>query len=210
LFKNRKDAGKKLGNLLKKYGNEKPVILALPRGGVIVAYEVAKILKAPLDVIVSRKIGAPSMPEYGIGAVSEGANFLDKKNASDVGLKKDQLDVLIKLQEEEVNRRVKLYRNGKKLPKLSGKTVIIVDDGLATGVTAHAAIEAIKKLKAGKIIFAAPVCDRKTAESMRGKIEAVECISFPSLFSIGFYYLDFEQVSDQEVIEVLSKSRKRW
>ena len=208
MFKDRIDAGKKLGNSLKKYKDENLLVLALPRGGVVVGYEVAKKLKAPFSIIVSRKIAAPSIPEYGIGAVSEGAYFLDKENVRDVGLKKDQLDVLIKLQEDEVKRRVKLYR-GRKLPILSEKTVILVDDGLATGVTAFAAIEALIKLKAGKIIFAAPVCDRRTAKKLGRKAKAVECLLYPELSSVGYYYLNFSQTSDEEVVEILSKAKRK-
>ena len=209
MFRNRTDAGKKLGNLLKKYKDENLLVLALPRGGVVVGYEVAKKLKAPFSVIVSRKIAAPSMPEYGIGAVSEGGLYIDKSNIKDVGLEKDQLEVLIKLQEGEVKRRIKLYRKGKKLPKLTEKTVILVDDGLATGVTAFAAVEALRKLKAKKIIFAAPVCDRRTASKLERKTEAIECVSYPELSSVGSYYLNFSQITDEEVIEILTKKAKK-
>lgn len=207
MFKDRTEAGKKLGKLLKKYRDEKPLVLALPRGGVVIGYEVAKKLKAPFSVIISRKIASPSMPEYGVGAVSEGGLYIDKTNIKDVGLNKDQLDVLIKLQKEEVDRRIKLYRKGKKLPNLSGKIVILVDDGLATGVTAFAAIKALKKLGARKIIFAAPVCDRRTAKKLKGQTETIECLSYPELSSVGAFYLNFEQVSDEEVIKILGKKR---
>ena len=207
LFRDRVQAGRQLSKLLLKYKAEKPMVLALPRGGVVVGYEVSKKLKAPFSVIVSRKIPAPQSPEYGVGAVSEGAFYINRQIVKEVGLNKDQLAVLIKLGEDEVKRRVKLFRRGKKLPNLREKTVILIDDGLATGGTAFAAIDALKKLGAKRIIFSAPVCDRRTAKKLEGKVEFVECLSYPELSSVGSYYLNFEQVTDEEVVKILEKER---
>jgi predicted phosphoribosyltransferase len=208
VFKDRTDAGIQLGNVLKKYKRDNPVVLALPRGGVVVGYEVAKILNSPLDVIISKKIGAPQNTEFGIGAVSEkNAYFIDESNLKMLTLNQDQLDILIKLKAEEVKKKVILFRKGRDL-RVKGKTIILVDDGLATGVTAIAAIIALKRLMAKKVIFASPVCDLATSRKFRSRFVSVVCLDFPNISSIGEYYEDFAQVEDEEVIQILGKAKK--
>lgn len=209
MFKNRSDAGKKLAKLLIKYIDDNPVVLALPRGGVAVGYEVAKKLNSPLDVIISRKIGAPHNPEFGIGAVSEkNSFFIDEANYKLLNLKKEQVDVLINLKSEEIESSVKLFRKGRTL-MVKGKTVILVDDGLATGVTAIAAIKALKRMLTKKVIYASPVCDKNTAKHLKSNFVSVVCLDFPSISAIGEYYENFEQVKDDKVLELLQKA-KNW
>ncbi len=210
LFKDRSTAGKMLANRLLVYADKNTIVVALPRGGVPVAFEVAKIIGKPLTTLVSRKIGAPGQNEYGIGAVSEKKSLvLDKKNMTGLGLKKQDVAHIIDAEEKELNRRVKKYRDDKPLPDLTGKTVILIDDGLATGVTAKAAIKTLGKLQVKKIIFAAPVCALQSLEDIKEKADVVVCLhSSPDLRAIGFYYTNFDQITDDEVVELLGNANK--
>lgn len=207
IFKNRSSAGKKLAKKLKKYQQENVIVLALPRGGVPVGYEIAKLLASPFNVIVSRKIGAPQNPELGIGAISENnVSLMNKRIASLLNISQNQVENIIKKEKKELSRRIRLYRNNQSLPDLSGKTVILVDDGLATGVTAKAAIESIKKLKPEKIVFAAPVCARESVKQLSPDADQIVCLYTPSaLQAIGIYYKNFQQVTDQEVVRLINK-----
>lgn len=208
MFKNRKDAGEKLGLVLQKYKNFDPVVLALPRGGVVVGYEVARILHTPLNVIISRKIGAPNNPEFGIGAVSENdITLIDKKSAKYSGIEPEQLEILAELLKEEIKRRIKLYRRNRPLPNLKNRLVILVDDGIATGVTAKAAIKALKKNGAKKIVFASPICDISTKETLGKEILFLECLTTQKIRAVGNYYEDFSQISDEKVVELLERSQ---
>jgi len=208
MFKDRSDAGKKLAELLIKYKDKNPVVLALPRGGVVVGYGVAKALNSPLDVIISKKIGSPNNPEYGIGAVSEkNSFFIDEANYKLLNLKKDQVDILVKLKSEEIDSGIKLFRKGRNL-MVKGKIVILVDDGLATGVTAIAAIKALKRMLAKKVIYASPVCDKKTAKHLETNFVSVICLEYPNISAIGEHYENFEQVEDDKVLELLKKARR--
>lgn len=208
-FEDRKDAGVQLASMLLQLRKDKPIILALPRGGVEIGYEVAKALKAPLDVIVSRKIGSPPDPEFAIGAVSEKNTVVfDKRTLFGFGLEESRLGEEIKKTKEEVDRRIKLYR-GRPLPKLAGRTVIIVDDGLATGMTALASVKSVKKEKPKRIVFAAPVCTAGPMKKLESVVDTVICKLTPKgLGSIGEYYRDFPQVSDDEVLYILHKARR--
>lgn len=209
LFEDRSEAGKKLAESLKKYAKESPVILALPRGGVPIGFEVAKTLGAPLNVIVTRKLGFPGNKEFGIGAIGENdTEVLDQRTLALFGLPKEYLDEEIGEEKAELNRRIAIYRQNKPLPNLKDKTVILVDDGLATGVTAKAAIEAIKKQGPKKIIFASPVCAYETVQDLSNLVDKVVCVASPMEFlSVGSWYKYFPQLSDQEVVNLLSQSR---
>lgn len=209
MFKDRSDAGAQLARLLNEYRGNKTLVLGLPRGGVVVAYEVAKILKSPLDVIVVRKIGAPWDPELAIGAISEkGVQFVDKQSIASLGIAKSSLGEIIKQKRIELLRRVSLYRRGKSLPKLERKTVILVDDGLATGATAQAAAMAVAKLKPKKIILAVPVGAYQSIASVKPYVDNLVCIHTPAdLVAIGSYYDDFAQVSDAQVINLLVRAK---
>lgn len=209
LFKNREQAGKRLAELLKKYAPQKPIVLALPRGGVPVGFEIAKVLKAPLDVIVTRKLGAPGNKELGVGSIGEGdTKILDPQMLSLVGLSQKDLEDTITQEKNELARRVRLYRNNKPLPDLKNKTVILVDDGLATGVTAKAAIAAIKKHQPEKVILAAPVCPDDTYRQLSLLTDGFVCLKVPKdVYAIGYWYENFEQVSDKEVLKLLKQAR---
>ncbi|MGE5042023.1 MAG: phosphoribosyltransferase [Candidatus Levyibacteriota bacterium] len=206
-FEDRKDAGVKLAQALCMQKCKEPIVLALPRGGLPVGYEVAKVLHCPLEVFISRKIGSPENPEYGIGAVSEHDVFLDNTSIQELQIKPNQLDKLIEKERLEVKRRIQTYRGNRALPALQGKDVIIVDDGLATGVTARAAILSIKKLKPRKLFFAAPVCSYDIALTLEQMADSVVCLLKPRYFqAVGKWYRNFNQVTDAEVLEYLRKA----
>lgn len=209
LFKNRREAGEKLAKLLEKYGSENPVVLALPRGGVPVGFEVAKVLNAPLNVIITRKLGVPGNRELGVGSIGEGGvKILDKNMLSLTALSEQSLEEVIKEENLELKRRVKLYRHNRPLPNLKNKTVILVDDGLATGVTAKAAIASVKKLHPKKIIFASPICAYETARELSLLIDDVICFTVAAeIYAIGFWYENFEQTSDEEVLKLLKQAK---
>lgn len=212
IFQDRVDAGQRLATQLQKYRSDNPLVLALPRGGVVVGYEVSKVLEIPLDVIVSRKIGAPYNPELGIGALSEGnIQILDEQIIQLLGLPKDEIAEIIKQEQKEMVRRIKLYRNNNPLPSLHTRTVILVDDGLATGVTAEASIKAVLQLQPHRLVIAVPVCDYETAETIRRQVDDFICLYSPrSLEAIGFYYQNFSQTTDEEVLQLLAKARKKY
>jgi putative phosphoribosyl transferase len=206
-FKNREDAGKQLAKLLKNYKKQNPIILGMPRGGVPVAYEIAKQLKAPLDVIVSRKIGAPGQEEFAIGAIApDDIVILDQSLVNSFGLTKEALNQLIENEKQEMNRRIKRFR-GKKPPlNVKNRTVIIVDDGIATGKTALAAIRAVRKQKPQFIVLAAGVCAPDTVAMLEKEADEVVCVMKPSpFFAVGSFFDDFSQTTDKEVIELLKK-----
>lgn len=210
IFRDRQNAGQQLAHKLIKYKDEKPVVIALPRGGVVIGYEVAKALNAPLDVIVSRKIGAPLQPEFGIGAIApNGVRVLDIKSIKLVRASEAEIEKIIELETAEMKRRIKVYRGDAPPPDLSGKSVILVDDGLATGVTAMAAILSIKQMNPEKIILAVPVSPPDTANKFRQEVDEFICLSEPqNFFAVGAHYEDFEQVTDKQVIDLLRQSKK--
>lgn len=210
MFEDRADAGKQLLKQLKEHVG-KAIVLALPRGGVAVGYEIAKGLHIPLSVIISRKLGAPYNPELGIGAIAEGNNqVLDKQIIKALGIFPEELARIRDSEQKEIKRRVDLYRNGKPLPNLAGKTVILVDDGLATGVTARVAIEAIRKKRPKRLIFAVPVCASDTVELIKKVVDKFICLHFPyDLQAIGMYYKDFKQMTDSEVLILLNRIKKK-
>lgn len=212
LFKDRKYAGIELAKVITKFAGDKPVILALPRGGVIIGYEIAKALNSSLDVIVARKIGLPHNKEFGIGAIAEDdVRLLDKQVIDRIGIPNHLLEEIIAEEKKELDRRIQLYRKNKPLPNLKNKTAIIVDDGLATGLTAKAAIAVIKKQKPKRLIFACPVCAYDAAQDIRFLVNEVVCLATPlNLVAIGRWYNRFEQVSDKRVLELLKRSRKEY
>lgn len=212
IFVNRQNAGLLLASrisLLPKAELENAVILALPRGGVPVASEISKQLDIPFDVLIVRKIGHPFHPEYGIGAIAEDGVFWMDPEA--VGLSKvtsDQIKTILEKEKQEIERRRLKYRNGLPIAPLENKTVIIVDDGLATGVTARAAVEYAQKKGATKIILAIPICSGNTARRLREEIDDVICLNEPTFFqSVGDFYHDFIQLTDEDVLNLLPKYR---
>lgn len=209
-YKDRYDAGRKLAEKLILYKDENPIVLALPRGGVIVGFEIAKKLKAPLDVFVARKIGVPFYPELGMGAIApNGVKVIDNDLIQSLKIPESEVEKMIELETIELNRRIKLYRGSRQPLDLSNKTVILVDDGLATGVTARASILAIKKSNPKRLILAVPVSPPDTADEFRKKVDVFLCLQEPQdFYAVGAYYLDFNQVSDNEVISLLKKAER--
>lgn len=213
LFTNRVDAGKKLAEKLVGLKPQNLVVLALPRGGVPIGYEIAKKLNAPLDVLVVRKLGAPLNPEFGIGAIApENVKVLDQTAIEYLGISQHDIKKIENKERKELNRRIKEYRGTVSLPDIKDKTVILVDDGLATGVTARAAIKAILKQDPQKLVIAIPVCAFDALEGIRSLvrplIDEVICLSAPyDLSAVGFWYKSFDQVSDLEVVNLLRNNK---
>ncbi len=210
MFLDRTEAGRKLAKALKGYEAFKPIILALPRGGAPIGFEVAKALHAPLDVLVVRKIGAPWNPEFGVGAIAPGVQIFDQPSLDALGLTPSDLKGTIEEEQLELHRRIQAYRGKADFPNISGKTVILIDDGLATGITTRAAIEAIKKLMPSQLILAVPVGPSDTVEHLRHLVDKLICLEIPSPFyAVGSFYHYFPQVSDKEVIDLLRLSHER-
>jgi putative phosphoribosyl transferase len=209
-FRDRVDAGRRLAERLARYRDESPMILALPRGGVPVAYEISRSMDAPLDVFIARKLGAPGQPELGIGAVAQGgARVLNERIVRHLGIPEDYIEHVTAREEAEVERRRRLLHGDRPEPEVRDRTAILVDDGLATGVTARAAILGLRRRDPQRLILAAPVCAAQTADLLRPEVDDLVCPEIPSdLFAIGLWYEDFEQVSDEEVVELLEKARR--
>lgn len=205
VFKNRKVAGVQLAKVLQKYKTEHPIAIGLPRGGVVVAAEVAHILHIELDVIVPRKIGAPGQEELAIGALAGDEVYLDQKLIALVEATPDYIQQTIANEKKEAERRLALYRKGRKALQLSKRTVILIDDGIATGATVLASIAYLKSLGASKIIVAAPVAPPETLMALQNQVDAVICLLSPPHFAaVGQFYEHFPQTSDEEVIQLLS------
>jgi len=206
-FRNRQEAGELLAAELVRRGITGHVlVLALPRGGVPVGHEVARVLKASLDTLVARKIGAPGNREYGVGALAPGdVLILDEAALRSLGISQEALDPIIAEEMEEMARRMARYASGTYSENLPADTVIIVDDGVATGVTAMAAIESVKLLrKPRRLIFAAPICARDTARKLREWAEVICLREADNMRAVGEWYEEFEPVSDEEVLQYLS------
>ncbi|MFC8008511.1 phosphoribosyltransferase [Streptomyces olivaceus] len=208
-FHNRREAGQQLAVRLMEWASDgdlpNSVVIALPRGGVPVAAEVARALGAPLDVLVARKIGLPGRPETGIGAiVGDDPPLFDQRALEMLGLREDRLGPDVARERAELSRRALLYRGDQSAPRVKDRAVVLVDDGLATGVTARAALRHLRRLQPARLVLAVPVCASETADEMRAEADDVVCLHQPTDFrAVGLWYDDFEQVSDDEVIEDL-------
>lgn len=210
IFRDRKEAGALVAKKLMRYAGKKDVIvLALPRGGVVNGFEIAKRLNCPLDVIIVRKIGFPGQPELAAGAVAEtGAVVLNEQVISMGRVSEEYIKEETARQMVEIERRKILYRGGAEIPPLKGKTVILVDDGVATGATMKSAIAALKEENPARLVVALPVASVEAEESIRGMADEMVCLQAPPGFmAVGGYYEDFTQVSDDEVVEMLRRSR---
>jgi predicted phosphoribosyltransferase len=205
LYKDRVDAGKKLARALLNLRGEDLVVLGIPRGGVVVANEVAKALDAPLDVVVTRKIEAPGEPEYALGAVTqEGDVMMDRQAAESLGASPAYLDDQIRLKREEIKDRMEKLRGSTPYPRLEGRVVVIVDDGIATGSSVSAAVMSVKKRGPKEVIVAVPVAPVDAVQALSEDGTKVVCISTPGPFlAIGEFYEDFRQVEDIEVQRIL-------
>jgi putative phosphoribosyl transferase len=207
-FRDRLEAGRRLAEAVGALGVPDPVVLALPRGGVPVAFEVATALGAPLDVVVARKIGAPGQPEYGIGAVAEDGVVVATDAVRELGLGAAEFGRLAERAREELDRRVARYRAGRSLPPIAGRDVILVDDGLATGVTSEAALHALRRQQPRTLVLAVPVCAADTAVRLQRIADRVVCVHASHDFgAVGRWYEHFDQTSDDEVLDLLHRSR---
>lgn len=208
VFRDRAEAGRKLGARLSKYRGTDSIVVALPRGGVVVGYEVAKTLGLPLEVYVVRKIGHPESPELGVGAIAEdGSTRLDTKVLQTLGLGVADLRPIIRREQQECARRAQLYRSGKPFPNVSGRTVILVDDGIATGNTIRAAVAALRTRRPGRVVLAVAVSPPETLHDLRWTVDEIVCLTAPADFAaVGQVYQSFEQVEDSTVLELLHRN----
>ncbi len=210
VFRDREQGGRLLAQKLERYRVERPIVLGLTRGGVPVALEVARSLGADLDIIVVRKIGAPECPEYAIGAIAEGgAVYVRREALSDVGIGEDDVAALAEREAAELARRVRVYRGERPMPDLAGRTVIVVDDGVATGATARAAARAARQRGAAHVVLAAPVIAASSEPELRSDFDDVVAVDLPEPFiAVGLWYQRFGQISDEEVLGCLRRSRE--
>jgi predicted phosphoribosyltransferase len=210
IFQDRRDAGKRLARELLRFKANDPVVLALPRGGVAVAFEIARALEAPLDLVLVRKIGAPDQPELAVAAVVDGEK-------TEIVVNEDVLEALALTESfvheraareiEEIERRRRVYLRGRDRVPVAGKTALVVDDGIATGATMRAALRAVRRRQPKRLVLAVPVAPPDTVESLRSEVDEVVCLSTPSLFgAIGYFYRDFRQVDDEDVRRLLAEA----
>jgi putative phosphoribosyl transferase len=206
-FADRADAGRRLAECLLPLAGEDPVVVALPRGGVPVAREIALALDAPLDFLAVRKLGAPHNPEYGIGAVAEdGTRLIDSEALSILGVNGPTVAAILARETAELRRRVAAYRGERPPIDLAGRTAIVVDDGVATGVTDTVALRALRRREPRRLVLAVPVCAPEAAARLGEEADDVICLSAPRLFhGVGQWYRDFSQVSDAEVVSMLQE-----
>jgi predicted phosphoribosyltransferase len=210
-FKDREEAGKELASALVEFRGRNVIVLGMPRGGVVVAREVAESLGAPLDIVVTRKIGAPGEPEFALGAITqEGDVIVDSGAAESVGASDEYLQEEARRKKSEVKERMRSLRGDTPYPSLEGKTVIIVDDGMATGNSMRAAVQSVRKRGPKELVVAVPVAPREAVAELSKEGTRVVCLEQPRFFfAIGEFYKDFEQVEDSEVRELLDSAWKR-
>ena len=209
-FMNRTDAGRRLAAALSVYaGRPDVIVLALPRGGVPVAYEVARELDVPLDVFIVRKLGVPGYEELAMGAIATGgALVLDEDLVRQLGIRDPDVRAVIAAEQHELQRRGKEYRGDRPPPDIAGRTVILVDDGLATGASMRVAVAALRQEHPARIVVAVPIAPSETCEALRREAEDVVCAVTPEPFyAVGLWYEDFTQTTDQEVHDLLERAR---
>lgn len=210
MFADRRAAGRELAQALIHHAGTNAIVLGLPRGGVPVADEVARVLAATLDVWVVRKLGAPSRPELGMGAIAEGpAVVLDRSIVRALGVSRAEIFEVARREMNEVSRRVERFRTGRVAPELGGRTVILVDDGIATGVTTRAAIRAIKKRRPARLVLAVPVASPDIVEALGRDVDELVCLYQPDpMYAVGLWYEDFRQVPDEAVARILARAAR--
>lgn len=209
-FADRSDAGGRLAGTLMHFQEQRPVVLALPRGGVAVGFEIAHALGAPLDIVLVRKIGVPWQPELAVGAVTDGANpqtFIDRNLAAALDIPESYLQEETARQLAEIERRREIYCAGRPQLEISGHTAIVVDDGIATGATMRVALQAVRNRSPARLVLAVPVAPPDTLAALGEAADETVCLEAPvGLGAIGFYYLDFHQMTDAEVTDLLARA----
>ncbi|MBU2523380.1 MAG: phosphoribosyltransferase [Nanoarchaeota archaeon] len=209
MFKDRRDAGKRLGKALKEYKNKRALVLAIPRGGTEVGFQVAKYLNGEFSLLISRKLPYPTNPEAGFGAIAEDGSIFISKDAAKF-LSKKEIEEIKKEQIKEIKRRIEVLRNGKKLPEISGRIVILIDDGLAMGSTMKASITLCKKKKAKKIVVAAPIAGIDVFEEFEKIADKTVILEKPQVFrAVADAYENWYDVSDEEVIRIMNEWEKK-
>ena len=208
-FENRSDAGRRLAHALVRYRAERPVVLALPRGGVPVAAEVAVVLDAPLDLLFVRKIGVPAQPELAMGAVADGGAPLIVRNEDVLqfaGVSEQEFAAVARRELAEIDRRRRAYVGGRSAVEVAGRTVIVVDDGVATGATTRAGLKAVRARHPQRLVLAVPVAPTDALARLRADADDVVCLEdYQDFSAIGFFYRDFRQINDEEVIDILRR-----
>jgi putative phosphoribosyl transferase len=216
LFSDRREAGKRLATELvgrwPALRDEDPLVLAIPRGGVPIGYEVARQLDAPLDLFIARKLGAPGHEELGIGAVAPGGTrVLDHDAIRALDISDDYIEAITRKETEELERRLRRFRGDRPPLRVEGRGVVLVDDGLATGVTALASLTALRSQQPRRLLFAAPVCSPEGALAVTRQADDVVCVATPDRFvGVGAWYYDFTQTSDEEVVALLALRETEW
>jgi len=209
-FADRSEAGRRLADKLLHLKNRQPLVLALPRGGVAVGFEIAGALDAPLDIVLVRKIGAPWQPELALGAVTDGAGhetFIDRDLVANLDVSDVYIEEETARQLEEIERRRKSYCEGRPALEVAGRTAIVVDDGIATGATMRVALQAVRRRGPARVVLAVPVAPPDTLAALGEVADEAVCLETPiGLGAIGFYYRDFHQMSDREVTELLARA----
>jgi putative phosphoribosyl transferase len=210
MFRDRKEAGQLLAGKLSNRGYLQPVVLALPRGGVPVGYQIARALDAPLDLLLVRKIGSPSHPEFAVGALVDGETpeaVLDHEEIQRLGIDERDLARVLRKEQLEIARREQLYRSGRTPIEVAGRTAIVVDDGVATGRSVVAALRSARRRRPKRVVLAVPVASPQAIEELAREVDEVVCLLRPSrLRAVGEYYEDFGEVSDEEVIGLLDQA----
>ena len=212
IFGDRVDAGRRLAENLRSYANRDDVIvLGIPRGGVPVAFEVAEALDAPLDVFLSRKLGVPGQEELAFGAVATGGvRVLDQELIDAVGISKQEIEQITRKVRTELERRERVYRGSRPPLNLEGKIAILIDDGIATGSSMRAAINALRQLKPARVVVAVPVAPLSTCRRLKSDVDELVCVHMPeSFYAIGQFYADFSQVTDEEVTDLIDRAAHR-
>jgi putative phosphoribosyl transferase len=212
MFRDRSDAGRQLADRLMRFKTARPVVLALPRGGVPVGYEIAEALEAPLDIVLVRKIGAPGFEELAIGAIAEGSpmeKIIEAETVAELDVSQDYIDQAIERQTREIERRRIAYRGGRAAIDVGGRTAIVVDDGIATGATMRAALRSVRRRHPARLIMAVPVAAPSTLASLTAEADELVCLAAPDPFdAISLFYAEFHQLRDEEVTELLKRAEK--
>lgn len=213
-FADRQDAGRRLATQLLRFKDQHPVVLALPRGGVPVGFEIAAKLESPLDILLVRKIGHPQSPELAIGAIADGERLekvIDDQMVADFGVARAYLDDEVARQTREIEHRREIYFKGRAPTDIRQRTAIVVDDGIATGATMRAALRAARRRAPAKLVLAVPVAPASTLEALRPEVDEIVCLHSPKDFgAVGFFYADFRPVDDAVVIDLLDRAAQAW